>query len=117
MNNNDLEKYTKELVFYTEESYQRYFELMEDESINYDFFEVVKPYADKVKDVADEWKNIATIWIKEEKPKYLHLIQIETTYDHILSFTVSGFYRDTKQKRFKDTYQSILYVLNQIVEK
>jgi hypothetical protein len=117
MNDKQLIEYTNQLFTYTEVSYQRFFELLEDDLIDYDFFEDVKPFADMVKVIADEWKKSALIWIKEEKPKYLHDLQIETTYDHILAFSVSGFYRDTKQKRFKDTYQSILYVLNQVVEK
>ncbi|MBD8070205.1 YppE family protein [Bacillus sp. PS06] len=117
MGDSSLLGYTNKLVNYIEESYLRFQQLLEDETIEYDFFEDVKPYADQVKEVADKWKMTADIWIKEEKPKYLHASQIETTYDHILNMSVGSFYRYTKRKRFKNTYQSILYVLNQIVDQ
>ncbi|WP_078546148.1 YppE family protein [Litchfieldia alkalitelluris] len=108
--------YTTQLIEYCDISYQRLFELIENDQIQYEFFNDVKPFADKVKKVADDWKAEAMDWVGKEKPKYLHTMQIETTYDHLLSLSISCFYRDTKIKRFKDTYQSIHYVLNQIIK-
>ncbi len=113
----DLLNYSIHLVEINEESMNRVMEVTSSDKIKYDFFNDVKPYVDEIEEIANKWKSLALDWVIEVKPKYLHAMQIETTYDNLLSNAVGGFFKDTKLKRFKDTYQSINYVLNQIIEQ
>ena len=82
-----------------------------------DFFQQVKPFADKVHALTEQWKLSAMEWINQTKPKYLHGSQIESTAENIQQVTVQCFYPDTKKKRFYSMIQSIKYVLEDINKK
>jgi hypothetical protein len=79
-----------------------------------DFFTTVKPYADKVKDVLDQWQESVLTWIQVEKPKYFHRQQVDNIIENISTVSVQAFFPDTKGKRFKHLIKSNEYTLDSI---
>ena len=86
-------------------------------AVDPDFYHVVKPFADEVKEIADAWRELALIWVKNERPKYIHKLQIDTAHENILAVSIQGFYKSTGLKRFKDTIQSNKYLLENIIKQ
>lgn len=81
-----------------------------------DFYGEVKPFADEVSRLLDEWKPLVIEWIRSEHPPYLHIKQIEDTYDNLMIISVTAFQKDTRRRRFMNTIQSIDYVLRAILQ-
>jgi len=113
----NLYKTTKQLLKYNEKSLQLFMEARENDIAEVDFFNEVKPYADKVKETADKWKIHAIEWANYEKPKYIHSQQVETTYENLLTVSIQGFYKDTSKKRFQATIQSNQFFLENVLSK
>ena len=65
-----------------------------------DFQTIVKPFADDVKVLSDEWIVVATDYVKEKKPKYLQIKLLEDTHENLQIQSVACFQHDTKKKRF-----------------
>jgi site-specific DNA-adenine methylase len=110
----DLVNLTKVLLEKVEESILRLESLKEKEDYEPDFFGEVKPYADGVHSTIDKWRELALIWIEKENPKYLYKLQIDTAIENIELLIVQSFYKDTRGKRAKEMYQSIVYTLTSI---
>lgn len=81
-----------------------------------DFFNEVKPYADKYHALIDEWAEDAYEWIREEKPKYTHPAQIANLTDAMKQFIVQSFYKKTGLKRFQQSIQSAEYTLKTFLD-
>lgn len=81
-----------------------------------DFFEEVKPYADKYHALLDEWAEQSYEWIRTKKPKYTHPAQIENLHDAMKQFIVQSFYKKTGLKRFVLSIQSAEYTLKTFIE-
>lgn len=82
-----------------------------------DFFGEVKPFADQVQLLADDWKELAREWVIANKPKYVFPIQINDTHENITIAAVLAYQLETrdnnfKQKRFLEMIKSIDYVLD-----
>ncbi|MBP2241335.1 hypothetical protein J2Z40_001897 [Cytobacillus eiseniae] len=80
-----------------------------------DFYEEVKPFADEVKEINDKWQMEAEKWIKTDKPKNIHMQQIDSTYEHVEILSVQAFFPDTSRSRFNSSIVSARYVLNNII--
>lgn len=117
-NYQELKELTLILQQYTDESLQR-FEMVKkaQEKIEYDFFQDVKPYADLVKSTADKWKSFCLIWIENESPKHMHPPQIVSAIDNLNLISVQSFFKDSKEKRFKEMYHALQYLFENILEK
>lgn len=76
------------------------------------FFEEVKPYADQIHQLLNEWKANAIQWIEENKPKYIHIHQIYNVVEMMNEFVVQSFYKETSKKRFIQSVQSVHYILS-----
>ncbi|WP_064091421.1 YppE family protein [Rossellomorea aquimaris] len=76
-----------------------------------EFYTEVKPFADKVKATNDKWKELSMEWIREDKPKHLHLPQVINTYDNIEMLSVHCFFPESSYNRFISHFQSVSYVL------
>ncbi|MBM6619817.1 YppE family protein [Bacillus suaedaesalsae] len=87
------------------------------EDVPSDFHSVVKPYADQVFELTNRWNEQVNIWIKKERPKYLHPNQIENTIENITTVALQAFYPDTRPKRFKELIRSNEYILESIIQK
>jgi hypothetical protein len=82
-----------------------------------DFFMTVKPFADKVKDVLEQWESFVLIWIKKEKPKYFYQQQVENLKENITTVSVQAFFPKTGAKRFKELIRSNQYTLDSIIKR
>ncbi|QFT89356.1 hypothetical protein FIU87_11925 [Bacillus sp. THAF10] len=82
-----------------------------------DFFATVKPFADDVYQTVKAWEDASKKWITSQRPKNIHIQQIDSTVENINMVSVQCFYPDTKSKRFKGMIQSIHYVLEDILNK
>lgn len=76
------------------------------------FFEQVKPYTDQIQSLLIEWQKNALLWIKENRPKYIHASQIDNVVDAMNQFVVQSFYKETSKKRFIQSVQSVHYTLS-----
>ena len=81
-----------------------------------DFFNEVKPYADKYHALLDEWAEESYEWVKSAKPKYVHPVQIESLTDQMKQFIVQSFYKKTGLKRFVQSIQSAEYTLKTFID-
>lgn len=93
------------------------FHLTREKNEGPDFFLTVKPFADEVHALVQQWEKTVKEWILTEKPKNIHIQQIDSTVENINMVTVQCFYPDTREKRFKGMIQSIRYVLNDTLSK
>ena len=82
-----------------------------------DFFAEVKPFADQVKQLLDDWKQIAISWVKKAQPKHIHEIQIETVGENIEKISVEAFYPSVSERRIKQFCRSVEYTLSLVLER
>ncbi|MCM3652076.1 DUF1798 family protein [Metabacillus litoralis] len=79
------------------------------------FYDEVKPTFEKIMNQANAWKPLAEAWVKEQKPKYVHLSQIESTLDNIEQVVLQSFYKDVNKQRFHNLHHSVEYIVNSIL--
>ena len=82
-----------------------------------DFFAEVKPYADKNHRLLDEWTEEIRTLIRETKPKYVHLHQIESLNESMKQFIVQSFYQKTGKKRFVLSINSATYTFRTVLDE
>ncbi|WP_257351804.1 YppE family protein [Pseudalkalibacillus decolorationis] len=106
-----LKELTSQLRMYNKQAEEQYEERTIFEEYTVDFYGEVKPFADKVQMLVDEWKPLATEWAMREHPKYVYPIQIKDTSENLTIIAVQAFQTDTKAKRFLAMTKSIEYIL------
>lgn len=102
---------TDKLLKKCDDAQARFFEARE-KDVEFDFFEVVKPYADETRDELTEWKQLMIAFIDQNQPKNLYIQQIDHTIDALEQFVVQSFYKKTSKKRFLQSIQSVKYTLS-----
>lgn len=115
MSSDRLFSLTNELLQYTNRISIK-FEEVKESKVKGDFYSEVKPFADEVKMVNDEWQNLAKAWIRENRPKHLHEKQIDSTYEQIEMLSVQAFFPDTSRTRFINYWQSVRFILNTLID-
>ncbi|GAE25026.1 hypothetical protein JCM9140_995 [Halalkalibacter wakoensis JCM 9140] len=106
---------TEELRRLNKEAETIYIEqVKEDDQYEADFFNVVKPFAEKVDKVRAEWLPLALLFVQEEKPLYLHPSQLQQTEENLEIVAIKSFYKATGKKRQMETFKSVEYVLQQL---
>ncbi|WP_110112353.1 YppE family protein [Bacillus sp. CGMCC 1.16541] len=105
---------TEKLFVYNEKALSRLLHVHQTEA-EADFYMEVKPYVDAFFIELDEWEMVTKKWIQDEKPKYIHLNQITSTIENLHNVVLQSFYKDTREKRFKQMYQANKYVLESIL--
>ncbi|TYS68440.1 DUF1798 family protein [Sutcliffiella horikoshii] len=115
-NENSVKELTKQILMELDRIEANFIEVKASKK-EPDFFQTVKPYADKVYATVEQWESNVKDWIISEKPKYIHVQQIDSTVENINMVAVQCFYPDTREKRFKGMLQSIRYVLNDTISK
>ncbi|MEH7385509.1 YppE family protein [Bacillus sp. JJ1521] len=108
---------TNKLKDLCDRSMKRLEDVKNSESYEVQFYKEVKPFVDETMAIADSWRELAILWIKKEYPKNLHPNQIDATHENIQHISIQSFYQDTKVKRYKNMYESVQYVLDNILEK
>lgn len=114
-NQSQLISLTKQLLTYLSVITDRY-ALAREQGKPGDFYQEVKPFADEVKKINDQWKSEAINWIHLNRPKNLYQQQIDSAHEHIESVSVQAFFPETSKSRFINLVSSSTYVLNQIIE-
>lgn len=114
---NKLYERTEELRKLNNEALRSFVRIKEEKEAPPDFYECVKPFADKVKARADQWKPLAEQWIIEDRPDYFYIKQMDDTHENLLISSVLAFQPDTKEKRFREMIQSIDYILTGITNQ
>jgi len=107
---------TEKLLQYKEIFLKNYREGRET-GITYDFHIVIKPFADEVKVVNDNWKKAMRKWLPTANTLHLHVKQIETTSDHIDQLSVQSFFPETSKSRFLNSHRSIEFVLCEVIKE
>jgi hypothetical protein len=87
------------------------------EGYEVDFYGKVKPFADHVTRLLEEWQPLVMEWLKWKKPKYVFVPQILDTVDNLTIVSVTAFQKDTRRLRFLNTIKAIDYVLEAILEQ
>lgn len=80
-----------------------------------DFFQDVKPYADHWHRLIEEWKEMTLGYIRQERPKYVHKLQIDNAADGMGQVFVQSFYKETSKKRFVQTIQAAQYTIQTLL--
>lgn len=103
---------TRTLLDLNDEALRQYKERTTQKGYETDFYNEVKPFADKVEALANEWKPLVLQWIHEEKPVHLYPVQVNETYDNIIAASVLVFQKDARRRRLREMIKSINYVLD-----
>lgn len=112
----DLRNRTNELKRLNKEAETFYTNIARKEGYEPDFFGTVKPFADEVKDIRDKWLPLAMAFVQQEKPLHLHPSQLQQTEENLEIVAIKSFYPKTSLKRQMETFKSVDYVLDQILQ-
>ncbi|MFS0776343.1 DUF1798 family protein [Neobacillus sp. 3P2-tot-E-2] len=107
---------TKRLLNYNH-SFMNYYEEAREKGTIHDFHEVIKPFANEVKKVAQEWAVLMKSWLVINPQKHLHLKQIDTTLDHIDQLSIQAFFPKTSRSRFLNANRTVEFFLLEIVKE
>lgn len=105
---------TKLLLTFIETAKIRYLEV-KSSGKKTDFQTGVKPFADEVGTLSDEWSILAINWVSTIKPKSIHRQQIEATVETTKMIAIQSFYPETSRVRFLNYISSVIFVLNGIL--
>lgn len=108
---------TKELLELNEEARSQYATRTHLDEYKVNFYEEVKPFADRTLALLKEWEPLAREWVMENKPKYLYPIQIKNTYENLEMVSVVAWQKDTGPKKFNERVQSVEFVLEKLLEQ
>jgi hypothetical protein len=106
---------TEKLLYYNG-LFMKYYQEGRETGIKYDFHEVVKPFANEVKDINDQWKRAMKKWLSETDYKHLHLKQVDTTAEHIEQLSIQSFFPETSKTRFLNANRTVEYFLLEILK-
>ncbi|PIC75405.1 YppE family protein [Sporosarcina sp. P17b] len=106
---------TKLLLTICDECEQRFYRMRETDH-EPDFFGEVKPYADRSHKAIADWADEMKVWIKKEKPLYVHEVQIDSLKDSMTQFVVQSFYKATGKKRFILSIRAARYTLQTVLD-
>lgn len=87
------------------------FEKMRLEDAVPDFYNDVRPHTLAYDQKIEEWKELAKDYIKEQRPKYVHVSQIESAEEQMKQFIVQSFFKETSKKRFYQSIHAAIYTL------
>lgn len=111
----ELKQLTEQLIAYVETLAEKYV-IVKETGKSGDFYNEVKPFADEVKRVNDNWRTKATKWIEERKPKNLYVQQIDSVHEHLETISVQAFFTETSKTRFRNLVASSNYVLTNVCQ-
>lgn len=112
-----LKALTTTLLGLNEQARNQFVNKTRQEGYAVDFYGQVKPFADEVLKLVDEWKPLVFEWIHSDHPEHVYHRQINDTYDNLTITSVTAFQKDTRRKRFMETVTSIDFVLTTIISQ
>jgi hypothetical protein len=92
------------------------YKIAREKGIEQDFQEVIKPFANEVKEINEQWKVEMRRWLKEETHKHLHLKQIDTTSEHIEQLSIQCFFLKTSRSRFLNANRTVEFFLLEVLK-
>jgi hypothetical protein len=96
--------------------FMKYYQKGRETGIKYDFHEVIKPFANEVKEINDQWKRAMKKWLSETNYKHLHSKQVDTTAEHIEQLSIQSFFPETSKTRFLNANRTVEYFLIEILK-
>jgi hypothetical protein len=111
----ELKVKTQQLLGYVQVGKDQY-EARKSSGQEGDFFQEVKPFADKVKNASEEWYKLAKKWVLEERPAFITDNQLQNTLEHLENISIQSFYPKASKKRYKSAVQSTEFVLESILD-
>lgn len=112
-----LQQYTSDLLALNKEAEEYYLDIVRRyDSYEPDFFGKVKPFADRVAVLREQWLPEATAFVQKERPLHLHPSQLQQTAENLEIVAIKSFYKETSLKRQMETFKSVEYVLNQLLD-
>ena len=109
----ELMHLTNQLLVKVSEAEEIYRQAREEEQ-TFDFYQVVKPYADEVKELTDRWAALAGKWQRETKPRQISPLQIQNTHNNLLQVSVHCHIPQSSKSRFIKHCHAAAYVLEQV---
>ncbi|MBP3040021.1 YppE family protein [Bacillaceae bacterium Marseille-Q3522] len=109
-----LQKLTNELISYVEVSLERY-QVAKEKQEQPDFYHEVKPFADKVKLINDEWQELAKSWLQNARQKHIFTQQIDSAHDQLETISIQCFYPQTSKRNFLNLARSVQFVLDNVL--
>ena len=79
-----------------------------------DFYHEVKPFADQVNQVCEEWEQEMKQAMQQVTFQHLFPSQIEQAAGNLKDVSIQAFFPKTSYKRFKSHVQSVLFTLNHV---
>jgi hypothetical protein len=111
-----LEELTKQLLDYNKVFVQT-FEQTREKNEDGDFYSEVKPFADKVKIINDQWKEAALKEAVFLGRNGIASRQIELAHEHIEKLSIQAFFVKTSRYTFINSSRTVDYTLSTVIEK
>jgi len=108
--------YLTEKLLYYNRLFLKYYQEGRETGIKHDFHEVIKPFANEVKEINDKWEKAMKKWLSLSNHKHLHLKQINTTSEHIEQLSIQAFFSETSRTRFLNSQRTVEYFLQEVVK-
>ncbi|MBM7840207.1 hypothetical protein JOC54_003487 [Alkalihalobacillus xiaoxiensis] len=113
-----LAELTEGLLQLTKEAEHFYIDTVKnDPTYEVDFYGQVKPFADKVQPMAQEWFPLAKTYLVQNPIKNLHVAQLDQTVENLDVVAIKSFYPSSGMKRQRETFKSVEYVLAHLHEE
>ncbi|GAF20168.1 LOW QUALITY PROTEIN: hypothetical protein JCM19046_4874 [Bacillus sp. JCM 19046] len=112
-----LAELTEGLLQLTKEAEHFYIDTVKNDSTyEVDFYGQVKPFADKVQPMAQEWFPLVKTYLVQNPIKNLHVAQLDQTVETML-LQLNPFIPSSGMKRQRETFKSVEYVLAHLLEE
>ena len=116
MKEDELYQLTKKLLSFNHELLQK-FEETKESGVEGDFYQEIKPFSEQLNESLKIWSERAKQWIRNCRPKNLHVNQIESVVEQLEMISVQAFFPQTSRAHFLNTVHSVEYVLKKLVSE
>ena len=113
----------KQLVYLTEQLYEYnqkflvYYNEIRETKEQKPFFEFVKPFADEVAKLNDDWKTLMKAWLNENETSHIHFHQLESVSEHIERLSIQAFFPETSRSRFLNAQRTVEFFLTETINQ
>ncbi|MEH7176641.1 DUF1798 family protein [Neobacillus vireti] len=107
---------TKKLLHYNQLAL-KYYEEAREEATEHDFHQVVKPFANTVKELTVEWSALMKNWLAVSPQKHIHLKQIDSTSEHMEQLSIQAFFPKTSRSRFLNANRTVEFFLLEVIKE
>lgn len=116
MQDEELVKITNKLLSFNHDLLQKFKETKES-GVEGDFYQEIKPFSDQLNETLKIWGERAKLWIRNGRPKNLHVKQIESVMEQFEMISVQAFFPQTSRTHFLNTVHSVEYVLKSLLSE